>query len=171
MNKRWIGALGEVEIKKMAESEKPAHALRFHDRLSLAYALLRLTLGVNIFGHGICRILGGPSIFAAALATQFEGTVVPPFVIGPLALALPWLEASIGLLILVGAFTRFSLFAGALLMVVLTFGATVHQDWDIAGLQLTYAVAYFGLLALVQKNRLSLDFLVHSRSHGHESFD
>ena len=74
-------------------------------------------------------------------------------------------------MILVGAFTRFALFAGALLIVVLTFGAALHQDWDIAGLQLSYAVVYFGLLALVQKNRLSLDYLVHSRRHGHESLD
>jgi len=66
-------------------------------------------------------------------------------------------------LILVGAFTRFALLGGALLIVVLTFGATVDQDWDIAGLQLVYAVVYFGLLALVQRNRLSLDYLAHSR--------
>lgn len=39
----------------------------------------------------------------------------------------------------------------------------MYQDWDIAGLQLVYAVVYFGLLALVQRNRLSLDYLAHSR--------
>ncbi len=130
-------------------------------------------LGVHLFDleervagpsvRHLSRILGGPSIFAAALAKEFEGGVLPPFVIGPFALALPWLEASIGLLILVGAFTRFALLGGALLIVVLTFGATVHQDWDIAGLQLVYAVVYFGLPALVQRNRLSLDYLAHSR--------
>jgi hypothetical protein len=40
-----------------------------------------------------------------------------------------------------------------------------------SGLQLIYAVVYFGLLALVQKNRFSLDDLVRSRRHGHEFLD
>jgi len=39
------------------------------------------------------------------------------------------------------------------------------------GVQLIYAVVHFGLPAVVQKNRFSLDYLMHSRRHGHEFLD
>ncbi len=67
------------------------------------------------------------------------------------------MEALVGLFILLGAATRIALAAGALLIVVLTFGSTLHQDWEVAGLQLIYAVVYFALLALRQYNSLSVD--------------
>jgi thiosulfate dehydrogenase (quinone) large subunit len=63
------------------------------------------------------------------------------------------------LLILFGALTRVALIAGALLIVLLTFGSTLHQDWDIAGLQLIYALVYFVLIGLRQHNSLSIDGL------------
>jgi len=123
----------------------------------LAYTLLRLTLGVNIAGHGISRILAGPGLFATALIKQFANTPLPQFAVAGFAYALPWMEALVGVLILAGAETRVALAAGALLMVVLTFGSTLHQDWEIAGLQLIYAMVYFGLLAFRQYNLLSVD--------------
>ena len=127
--------------------------------LSLGYALLRITLGINIALHGISRIVAGPASFASALTKQFESTVVPQFAVHSFGYALPWLEALIGLLILFGALTRVALIAGALLIVLLTFGSTLHQDWDIAGLQLVYALVYFVLIGLRQHNSLSIDGL------------
>jgi hypothetical protein len=43
-----------------------------HD-LSVAYALLRITLKMNIALHDISRILAGPASFVPCLAKQFEG--------------------------------------------------------------------------------------------------
>jgi uncharacterized membrane protein YphA (DoxX/SURF4 family) len=77
---------------------------------------------------------------------------------------LPWLEALIGLLILCGAFTGIALVAGALLIAVLTFGSTLHQDWDVTGLQLIYAAVYFILIAFRRYNTLSLDRLFQRAS-------
>lgn len=130
---------------------------------SLAYALLRVMLGVNIAMHGISRILAGVGIFAAGLEKQFAATPLPHFAVSAFGHVLPWAEASIGLLILVGLGTRFALVAGALLMIVLTFGSTLHQDWQIAGLQLIYAIAYAILIAFQEHNSLSLDRLLSSR--------
>jgi thiosulfate dehydrogenase (quinone) large subunit len=135
------------------------------DDIALAYLLLRLTLGINIAMHGISRILAGPGAFAAGLTKQFASTPLPMFAVQGLGYALPWLEAVIGLLILFGAFTRVALVAGALLIAVLAFGSTLHQDWDIAGLQLIYAMVYFVLIALRRHNTFSLDRLLHSASY------
>jgi thiosulfate dehydrogenase [quinone] large subunit len=133
--------------------------------LSVAYALLRITLGINIAIHGISRILAGPASFVSSLTRQFEGTVLPHFAVQGFGYALPWLEALIGLAILFGALTRVALIAGALLIVLLTFGSTLHRDWDIAGLQLIYALVYFVLIGLRQYNSWSVDGLF-SRSRG-----
>jgi thiosulfate dehydrogenase [quinone] large subunit len=133
--------------------------------LSVAYALLRITLGINIALHGISRILAGPASFVSSLTRQFHGTVLPHFAVQGFGYALPWLEALTGLLILFGALTRVALIAGGLLIVLLTFGSTLHQDWDIAGLQLIYALVYFVLIGLRQYNSWSVDGLF-SRSRG-----
>lgn len=124
---------------------------------SLSYALLRATLGVNIAMHGISRILAGVGVFTAALEKQFAATALPDFAVRAFASALPWAEALIGLLILVGGVTRIALVAGGLLILVLTFGSTLHQDWEIAGLQLTYTVVYSLLIAFRKYNAISLD--------------
>jgi thiosulfate dehydrogenase (quinone) large subunit len=71
--------------------------------------------------------------------------------------ALPWLEAVIGLLLILGAATRLALSAGALLILALTFGSTLHQDWDVAGLQLIYAAVYAALLVFRDNNAFSVD--------------
>jgi thiosulfate dehydrogenase [quinone] large subunit len=131
--------------------------------LSLAYALLRITLGTNIAFHGISRILAGPALFVAALTKQFESTVLPHLAVQVFGYALPWLEALIGLLILFGALTRMALIAGALVIVLLTFGSALHQDWNVAGLQLIYAVVYFVLIGLRGFNSFSVDGLFSNR--------
>lgn len=154
--------MSNPEIKNLLKNEKGQFASSVSEPGTLAYALLRLTLGVNIFGHGLSRILSGPATFASALTKQFESTPLPHFAVELFGYALPWLEASIGLLILAGALTRFALAAGALMIVVLTFGSTLLQDWQAAGLQLIYAVVYFVLLAAVQNNRLSVDHFLRS---------
>jgi len=80
------------------------------------------------------------------------------------ASALPWVEGTIGLLVLIGLFSRLALSAGATLIVILTFGATIHQDWESAGLQLIYAAVYAVLLAHSEHNVYSADALMQRYS-------
>ena len=137
----------------------PRQARAFNRDRALAYLFLRATLGVNIFFHGLSRILAGSAAFTAALVQQFHATPLPSGMVSAFAHALPWVEAVIGLLVLLGAATRFALCAGALLILVLTFGSTLHQDWDVAGLQLIYAAVYAALLAFRNSNAFSVDGL------------
>jgi len=128
----------------------------------LAYLLLRLTLGINIFMHGLARILAGLSPFAAEMVKQFASTSMPPNFVHAFAIALPWSELFIGLFILLGLWTRTALALGALEIVVLTFGISLTQNWSVAGLQLIYAVVYAILLAFGEYNRWSLDGWRHT---------
>jgi thiosulfate dehydrogenase [quinone] large subunit len=135
----------------------PRQARMFKDDGALAYLFLRATLGVNILFHGLSRIVAGTGTSAATLVQQFHATPLPSGLGSALGHALPWVEAAIGLLVLLGAATRFALCAGALLILALTFGSTLHQDWEVAGLQLTYAAVYAALLAFRDNNAISID--------------
>ena len=125
--------------------------------LRLAYGLLRLILGMNIAVHGVSRINMGVRSFAEGLVPLFAKTPLPPGTVYAYAAALPFAEAAIGLFVLVGFESRYAYVLGLLLILSLTFGATLRQDWESAGLQLIYALTYAGLLAFREYNSLSVD--------------
>lgn len=52
----------------------------------------------------------------------------------------------------------------SLLILTLTFGATLNQDWESAGLQLIYASVYSSLLAYRNHNTFSVDELLQSKA-------
>ena len=122
-----------------------------------AYMLLRFVLGMNIFIHGISRLLAGSALFASKVVTQFAQTPLPRWSVYSFGLSLPWIEALLGLLLLIGLRTRAALIGGGLLILTLTFGSSLIQDWSAAGSQLTYALAYTALLFLLRYNTWSID--------------
>src|SRR5579859_1747673 len=94
-----------------------------------AYALLRIILGANICLHGVSRILAGASQFTAKLGAQFAHSPLPGPLVSAYGTALPWVEALFGLLILLGLRTRAALVGGSILLLSLTFGSGLLQDW------------------------------------------
>jgi thiosulfate dehydrogenase [quinone] large subunit len=128
--------------------------------LPLAYLLLRATLGINILLHGVARLLSSPAHFSATLAHEFQATPLPHSLVLAFAWTLPWAEAFLGLFLFIGLFTRIALSLGALLILALTFGACLLQNWPVAGDQLIYAAVYAALLAFASANRFSLDTLI-----------
>jgi len=127
----------------------------------LAYLLLRLILGLNVFLHGLSRILAGTSHFATSLVPEFAKTPLADWAVYDFGLILPWVEGLLGLFLLLGLATRWALIGGSLLILVLTFGTNLRQDWPSAGLQLIYAAVYVALLAFRDRNHYSLDTLFH----------
>jgi thiosulfate dehydrogenase [quinone] large subunit len=70
-----------------------------HDKdAALGYLLLRVTIGTNIFIHGLSRILAGPSRFADALVPAFQHTPLPPGFVRLFALVYLGLKASLACL-------------------------------------------------------------------------
>lgn len=123
------------------------HALQTAER-RWSYALLRLLLGVDLFGHGFIRILHGTAAFAAGIVAQMANTPLPPALVHPFALAIPWIELVLGTLLILGLFTRTALTLSMLFMIALMVGITLRQDWPTAGLQLIYGLVLFVLLFL-----------------------
>jgi thiosulfate dehydrogenase [quinone] large subunit len=133
---------------------------------SLAYGILRFAFGINIFGHGFIRVMTGTDKFVVWMLKEMQGTMMPEFMVRPFGYLVPWAETTLGLLLILGLFTRTSLVLGGLLIAALTFGTALRQDWGVAGLQVTYSLVYFVLLFLREKNnQWSLDaWLERSRS-------
>lgn len=129
---------------------------------SIAYAILRLTLGVNICLRGVVRIANGTDVFAADMVKQMQVTILPAAAVSAFGNSLPWVESAIGLLIILGLQTRLALILGGLMMTVLTFGTMQIQNFTNAWLQLTYALVFFVALALRSWNLISLDALMQS---------
>jgi uncharacterized membrane protein YphA (DoxX/SURF4 family) len=87
--------------------------LRTLDR-QLAYAVFRLTLGINIFVHGAGRIFGpGAEAFASTTADEFSKTALPAGLVHTFLLVLPFAELVLGALTTVGLLTRWALTLGA----------------------------------------------------------
>ena len=70
---------------------------------------------------------------------------------------IPFLEAILGLTLILGVFTSIALVCGAVFMMGLTIGITANQQWDVASQQLIYGIVFFLLLYLIDHNTLSID--------------
>lgn len=129
---------------------------RFSDA-SLAYGILRLTFGVNIMFRGVMRLYITTDAFTADLLKQFSTTPMPTLPVVMLGHTLPYVETIIGLLLILGLATRGALVVGGLMMTALMFGIMVQMNFQIAFLQLSYALIFAILLAFRSYNLLSVD--------------
>jgi thiosulfate dehydrogenase (quinone) large subunit len=136
-------------------SPQPQPAL---DR-KLAYLVLRCTLGLSIFMHGLVRL---PHLraFADGLVKLFGDTPLPALLVRPFALVLVFVEAIVGLLVLLGLWTRVALIVGSAAIAALIFGTALRSDWNTLAIQLLYAAIYAALLAARGYNAYSLDALL-----------
>jgi thiosulfate dehydrogenase [quinone] large subunit len=131
---------------------------------SIAYAILRLTLGVNIGLRGLVRIAHGQAAFAQGIVKQMEPTILPASLVYTFAATLIWVETGVGILLILGLQTRFALIVGGLMMTALTFGTMQIENFQNAWLQLTYALVFFVVLACRSWNLISLDAWLGRRS-------
>jgi thiosulfate dehydrogenase [quinone] large subunit len=133
---------------------------RFSDT-AVAYAILRLSFGANIMLHGLSRLLNGQAAFLAYLNHYFEHAhLIPASSLPAFGMVLPWVETTLGLLLMLGLASRFTMIAGALVMLALVIGTNLAQDWIVSGLQLIYCFLYYYLLVHLDENVLSVDGLL-----------
>lgn len=124
---------------------------------SIAYLLLRLSLGLVLFLHGVVRLAGHYEQFVNGTLQSFAETPLPAGAVHVAAFYIPPVEAVLGFFILAGLLTRPALIGGALLMIFLLFGKSMQQDWTTVAIQLLYAQLYFVLLAWRRYNHFALD--------------
>jgi thiosulfate dehydrogenase [quinone] large subunit len=131
----------------------------------IAYLLLRVTLGANLFLHGFSRLIGNRATFAAYMENQMHSAPLPGFLVHFVTVVLPWCEGTVGLLMILGLWTSVALIAGSLLMLTLQIGSCLAQNWDVAGGQLIYVLLFFVLLTYCERNRWSIDRYREARNH------
>ena len=153
--------VSEMKGSGSVSAQESVASLRFSDTV-VAYTILRVSFGLNIMLHGVSRLLAGHAAFLAYLNHYFEKTsVIPASSLPAFASVLPWVETTLGLLLVLGIATRFSLIVGALVITCLVIGTNLAQDWVVSGLQLIYAFLYYYLLAHFKENLLSVDGVLH----------
>jgi len=104
--------------------------------------LLRFGLGIDMLLHGLVRIPNLDAFIAHSMG-GFKTSFLPPIMVTYFLYVLPFIEAVIGILILVGGkATRLGFIAGGFLMAILLFGTASHQAWDVASQQVIYLVAF-----------------------------
>lgn len=126
--------------------------------IELAYLILRLTMGVNMFTHGVARFLNIEG-FNRWMIGEFSNTILPEFMVSISSYMIPLAELIIGSLLIIGLFTSRALLLGALLIVILVFGSGLQENWNVMSSQMIYAIFFFILSYLIELNRFSLDRL------------
>ena len=144
----------------MGDAERSGGWLGLSD-FQLAYVLFRITLGVNIFGHGMVRIIyfgvGGLDVWVAEQAALFEGHLLPMWSVHAFLYVLPFIEVVLGALTAIGLFTRQVLVGGAVMMFVLVIGNLARQAWGTVGNNMVYVLYYCLMIAAFRYNAFALD--------------
>jgi len=109
-----------------------------------SFLLLRLAIAISMFGHGLVR-LPKLATFSNWMVGSFENSMLPKIIVTPFSYILPIAEFAIGLFLLLGIFTKPSLVAGAVVMLILLFGTSMIENWEAIPSQLIH-IAFFALL-------------------------
>lgn len=123
------------------------------------FLLLRLAIGASMFGHGLVRLpkLNG---FSAWMTGQFEKSLLPPALVIPFSYVLPVAEFLIGILLILGLFTRQTLFSGGIVMILLVFGSCLIEEWSAIPSQLIHVFFFAIMLSSLNHNAFSIDALI-----------
>ena len=124
--------------------------------IELAYLILRLTMGINMFIHGLARILKLED-FNIWMVREFSDTILPEFMVDIASHLIPFVELIVGILLILGLFTSRALLLGALLITLLIFGSGLQENWNVMSSQMIYAIFFFILSYLIELNRFSID--------------
>jgi len=144
--------------------------------MAIIIAIVRVALGLLLLIAGVLKAHDGAAATAATVAAY---RILPPVVVGPIGVALPYLEILLGGYLVLGLFTRvaawvatgqFVLFGVAVASLVIRkipadcgcFGSGVrtppswgHVAGDVALALLAYAVVRFGPGVLAVDSRLA----------------
>lgn len=118
------------------------------DNKVLAFVFGRLILGLSMFGHGAIRVPKLAS-FSAGMVKQFAESPLPGSLVLPLGYLIPVAELVLGILLLLGLFTRSALIGTGILMLVLIFGTAMIENWNALVPQMLHGAFVVGLLAFL----------------------
>lgn len=108
-------------------------------------------MAISLLGHGLVR-LPKLTAFAEGMVSSMESSALPSALIRPFAYVLPPVEAVLGLALLLGFQTRYTLYASLVLMSVLVLGSSSTESWGAVQAQLVHAGYLLALLWYYERN-------------------
>lgn len=126
----------------------------------VGYGLARIAIGVNFLGHGLARL---PKVeaFSNTITELYTHTWLPLWSVKIWTSTLPFLEFIIGIMLVFGLLTRYTLLAAFAVITLLIFGSCLIENWDWAGFQMIYGLYLFMLLMYVEYDKYSTDNLIN----------
>jgi thiosulfate dehydrogenase [quinone] large subunit len=129
------------------------------DGKTAGYLILRVALGAIFLFYGISKFQSGAGSTVDMMTRQFDRTFLPAFFVKGFGAALPAIEVAVGLLLLLGLFTRFALAVAGAVVVILTAGLALLGSAPTVATNLLFLLTIYVLLANEEQNAVSLDAL------------
>jgi thiosulfate dehydrogenase [quinone] large subunit len=123
------------------------------------YTLLRVGIGVSLVFHAVPMLWRLPA-FVDRVRALFAPTALPDWAVVPFAWLIPPVEVALGVLTVLGVWTRTVVALSMGWMIALLAGSNLLERTDLILPGLAYLVVYFLLLQFVEQNVVSLDRLV-----------
>jgi len=124
---------------------------------ALGYFILRLSLGVDMVMHYVVRQWGVSQDFVPVTEKMFVGNLLPMSWVHVFLTVLPYFEGVLGVLLVLGLWSRWAITAEGLLVTVLLFGTALRSDWTVVSHQMIYLLFVFFLLAVEEYDYFSVD--------------
>ena len=161
---------GSQERMESGASERGTRIERYAGRSgdhslgrALGYFILRLSLGVDMLMHYVVRTWGISQDFVPVTEKMFIGNLLPMSWVHVFLTVLPYFEGLLGVLLVLGLWSRWALTAEGLLVTVLLFGTALRSDWTVVSHQMIYLLFVFILLAVEDYDYFSVDSLLARR--------
>ncbi len=121
-----------------------------------SYFFVRLPMALSLLGHGLVRI---PKLqgFSDWMVGFMAKSYLPEFMIRGFSFAVPFVEVFTGLLLLIGLFTRQTLYVALALMALFIFGNTSIENWEAITSELVHAAYLAMLLYWLPNDQFSID--------------
>lgn len=115
------------------------------------FFFLRLPIAISLAGHGLVRI---PKLqaFTEGMVKSMEKSVIPEILITPFGYLLPFLEAILGIVLLIGFKPKPTIYTSLALMSILILGSSSVENWSAIEAQLLHSLYLFVLLWFYIKN-------------------
>jgi len=109
-----------------------------------------------MLGHGLVRLPKLPA-FAAHVTTTFAESILPPSLVHGYAYVIALTEFIIGLLLVLGLFTKQASLIGAILMISLIFGSCLIENFGVLTSQMVHGIIFALLLQFAHDDVYALD--------------
>ncbi|WP_114750742.1 DoxX family protein [Pleomorphovibrio marinus] len=126
----------------------------------IAYLIIRVGIGMSMFGHGLVRL---PQLnsWKEGMMEDFEGSILPEFLVTPFFYILPFLEFLIGIAMLLGLFTRNAAIVGGFLMGVLIFGTCIAENYSSIPSQMIHMLLFVCVIQFLPANSFAIDNIIN----------